>query len=335
MAEDQGTLGNLVRLAPLSTDDLPGHPDLKDSKEQVTRPGLVAFLRAFLKEGNQFASSFQTHFKKTGSKSSSPSTTPVDVITRDIRAGQISSIPWTGDASNPIPRQKPGKDAGEYWVGRRSYHEDKRAAGTAEWSEFVFGLRDDHSKHEEDFTPTLYDAYNVLHWNEEVSKLGNSEIPGFDTITMGVQEMSHAMPFPVKNRCFPVLVITANVLPSDGFIAITVPVTLSASTTPTSFYTSGRNVHEALDKQKQVKPTFGVYAAVERVRKILPSDTESEDIPGAKERKGKEGQIEWNMATASDAKGNLPMGLQKLGIPGAVVKDVGYFLTWTRKVNPV
>ena len=35
------------------------------------------------------------------------------------------------------------------------------------------------------------------------------------------------------------------------------------------------------------------------------------------------------MATASDAKGYLPMWTQKLGVPGAVVKDVGLFMKWT------
>ena len=35
----------------------------------------------------------------------------------------------------------------------------------------MFGLRDQHSKHEYDFTPTLYDAHHILDWNEEVQVL--------------------------------------------------------------------------------------------------------------------------------------------------------------------
>ena len=34
------------------------------------------------------------------------------------------------------------------------------------------------------------------------------------------------------------------------------------------------------------------------------------------------------MATASDAKGNLPMWAQKMGVPGAIVNDVGLFMKW-------
>lgn len=44
--------------------------------------------------------------------------------------------------------------------------------------------------------------------------------------------------------------------------------------------------------------------------------------------------IEWTMATASDAKGWLPMWAQKLGVPSAIVKDVGYFIRWAHKKRP-
>ena len=44
--------------------------------------------------------------------------------------------------------------------------------------------------------------------------------------------------------------------------------------------------------------------------------------------------IEWVMATASDAKGWLPVWAQKMGVPSAVVKDVGLFIGWVRKQRP-
>lgn len=43
--------------------------------------------------------------------------------------------------------------------------------------------------------------------------------------------------------------------------------------------------------------------------------------------------VDWTMGTASDTRGNLPMAVQKLGLPGAVVKDVGFFLRWIRGVG--
>ncbi len=44
--------------------------------------------------------------------------------------------------------------------------------------------------------------------------------------------------------------------------------------------------------------------------------------------------IEWMMATASDAKGWLPKWAQKIGVPSAVVKDVGLFIRWVAKQRP-
>ena len=41
--------------------------------------------------------------------------------------------------------------------------------------------------------------------------------------------------------------------------------------------------------------------------------------------------VEWLMAVASDTKGWLPMWMQKLGLPGAIVKDVGLFMKWTEQ----
>lgn len=34
------------------------------------------------------------------------------------------------------------------------------------------------------------------------------------------------------------------------------------------------------------------------------------------------------MGTASDAKGVLPMPIQKSALPGAIAKDVGLFMKW-------
>ncbi len=49
-----------------------------------------------------------------------------------------------------------------------------------------------------------------------------------------------------------------------------------------------------------------------------------QDVPSKQE-------ITWIMATASNAKGWLPMWMQKLGVPGAVVKDVGLVMKWLQE----
>jgi hypothetical protein len=124
--------------------------------------------------------------------------------------------------------------------------------------------------------------------------------------------MCHAIPPPQQPRCFPVLVCTA-ATSETSFLAVTVPVDLESIAA--SFYSSGRNTTEGSDSQHRKKPVMGIYSAVETAY-IDP-----------------DGQIDWTMATASDAKGILPMFAQKLGLPGAIVKDVGFFLDWIPTVD--
>jgi hypothetical protein len=56
---------------------------------------------------------------------------------------------------------------------------------------------------------------------------------------------------------------------------------------------------------------MAAYVSIERIR-ILPSS----------------GEIEWIMATASDAKGVLPQWMQNMAVPGQVAHDVDLFLKW-------
>lgn len=139
--------------------------------------------------------------------------------------------------------------------------------------------------------------------------------------------MCHSLPGPLSPRCFPILVLTAYTTPTS-FLAVTVPVNLSSAAAPlqAAYYSTGANTTDpkASDQQRK-KPVLGVYAAVETVR-ILGNG-------GAGEGEGKGGKIEWTMATASDTKGNLPMFVQKPNLPGAVAKDVGFFMGWIRGVD--
>ena len=308
-------LGSLVRLTPFQLAELPAHPSLPHSPTPH-RPQLALFLRAILDEGVSFLSptSFHSTFAHSTTKSSQPSAADVEVWKRDISASDIGDLPWS---DSPVSRKRPDNIATEYWFVRRSKHENissKQKAGTARWDEFVFGLRDEHSKHEADFTPTLYDARHVLDWNEEINKLETEGLLGnYTSISMSIFEMCHALPPPLKPRCFPVLVCTASTSPTS-FLAVTVPVNLSDPVLLPAFYSSRRNSREGADVQQKKTPVLGIYAAVETVEM-------------------KDGEVEWIMATASDAKGSLPMWAQKMGIPGAVAKDVGFFMKWIQTVD--
>ncbi len=138
--------------------------------------------------------------------------------------------------------------------------------------------------------------------------------------------MCHSLPSPLSPRCFPVLVITAYTTPTS-FLAVTVPINLSSPPLSAAYYSTGRNTTDSsASEQEQKKPVLGVYAAVETVR-ILAGDEHRSSS------RMEDGRIEWTMATASDTKGNLPMFLQKPNLPGAVAKDVGFFMKWIKTVD--
>lgn len=121
--------------------------------------------------------------------------------------------------------------------------------------------------------------------------------------------MCHSLPTPLNNRVFSVLVVKARSTSSQpSFLTVQIPVDLSQ--VPVALYSNGRHKEEGkFDQRKQVTP--GIYVSVERAELI---------DDGSK--------VKWQMTTASDAKGVLPLWAQKLGVPGAVVKDVGLFMDW-------
>lgn len=130
------------------------------------------------------------------------------------------------------------------------------------------------------------------------------------------------MPAPLKPRAFTILTLTgvpdppssdasASASGQHPFVTLTLPLDLRSSAAaaggagkiPTSKYSDSAAV------------VHGAYVSVERV---YFSETGN-------------GEIVWDMVTASDARGNLPLAVQKLGISGAIVKDVGLFMAWVEK----
>lgn len=125
--------------------------------------------------------------------------------------------------------------------------------------------------------------------------------------------MAHHIPPPLNNRAFPVLILTARSTGPDNpsFLVIQIPVDITKL--ETSLYSSHRNQKAGDTSEKRKPVTLGQYVSIERCSMVENFD------------------VKWQMATASDAKGNLPMWAQKLGVPSAVVKDVGLFVGWNDK----
>ena len=295
--KDSG-LGPLIRLRPLAVDQLPAHSNLpSDAKE---RPEIHAFAAAALEEGNAFMTTYLPHrfSVKSEGKRSPPSDAAVKLLAHDIG---VSELPKDTVVAAP------SGSSSESWFARESLHVNKAENETASWEEFDNGLRVNHSQHEMEYTPSVEDAHEVMNWDAELEKHGR-KIGEWEDVHANVMEMRHKVPAPLNNRVFPVLLITgkkagapagegAQVTPGDSFTVVQIPVETQGL--PNAKY------HNA------PKITGGLYCSIERCEVV-------ED--------GK--KVQWAMATASDAKGILPMWAQKMGVPGAVVKDVGLFILW-------
>lgn len=215
-----------------------------------------------------------------------------------------------------------GGDGQETWACRRSVHADAAARGTASWAEFADCIRDRHAETEDAFTPTVLAHREAASWGGAGGVAAPVEAGGvaWGRFSLALVEMKHKIPPPLRPRVFPVLQLVASAVPGgagaggggaadrDEFVIVSVTVSDLA--------TGQLKDLAALSAEKGV--VVGAYVSVERVRRL----------PGQGEDKGK---IEWVMATASDAKGVLPMFLQTKAVPGQIAKDVGMFLGWIDK----
>lgn len=289
-----------LRLAPLPLSVLPPHPLLENntSPDTATKETPTQFFIEVLNEAVSMTDVLMHQgFKLKGKpQTASPSTAPVQLLTYDLLAG-------------------------ESWFGRRSTHEDTATAGTADYQEFENGLFHNHSENEGKYTPDVFDTRKILSYTDGSSGVGldkeESERNGWTEVDASIFEMGHRIPAPLNKRVFGVLVVRAKVSLSrpptqakqdaNGFCCAQIPIDLISC--KSAFYASGRHKTEG-EGERRDKVVLGQYVSVERVRKQ------------------RDGKIVWEMATASDAKGWLPMGLQKMGVPGAVIKDVGLFVKW-------
>lgn len=270
----------------LKPSELPRHRSLVSLQTANTPPRVADFAETVLEEAELFLNVYlRSMFKeKAEKKPSPPSEAQVTLYTHEISA-------------HDLPEEGRTMGQSETWFARRSCHRDAAEAGTASWQEFDDALRENHSQHEKDYTPDVVDAHEVLDWDDELESIQRTWA-GWTKINVNLMEMVRKIPFPLNNRVFRVMVITAK--KDSEFYVVQIPVDLS--NVPGNKY------------NKDSKVTPGMYCSIERCVLVDKGD-----------------HTVWHMATASDAGGNLPMFMQKLGVPGAVVKDVGLVIDWIEK----
>lgn len=310
MTASSQAIGPWVRLQGLSISQLPKggsgakvarttstDDKIDDLPSKTAAPNLKQFITYVLSESIPFIdgvapkSGVPATWKSRGSPKKYPaSDAPVFLSERSILGRDIDKVDGT---------LKPSKNTiNETWFCRRSCHRNVAVKGTASWTEFKHSFKDHHAETEEKYVSTVIGAREAITWETDGIEV---EINGekWSNIFMGVVEMKHRIdPKPLKNRTFPVLQVAASLEETDEFLVISIPI---------NDFEKSPHAEYAQDKSLVV----AAYASIERIR-ILPSS----------------GEIEWIMATASDARGALPQWMQNLAVPGAIAKDVPMFLEW-------
>lgn len=154
-----------------------------DTPEADRCPPMLPFIKAILDAAVVFIDdTLPTTFEPHSNKSSTPAKTRFELLQRNISAKELSKVDWQG---SKIPRHPPDNVASEAWFARRSRHANQQAKGTANFSEFDYGLRIDHCQHEGDYTPEVYDTFKVLEWKipDALAKV-ESDFADYQNITM-------------------------------------------------------------------------------------------------------------------------------------------------------
>lgn len=303
-------LGPLVRLEGISINQLPpgGKASAKDSNTTAiadtsnndsSNLDLKIFIEKVIMEAAPFIDGVAPKsgkgrlsiWKTKGSpKRYAASESPVSLYERTVSAKELDGI--TGMSKSNANR----KD--ETWFCRRSCHRNATENGTASWEEFVYSFKEHHHESEDRFTPAIVGAREAMSW-DTASLMVDAFSGVWVDITLKVVEMKHRIdPKPLKNRTFPVVQLAASLEGTKEFIVTSIPIT-DFDQSPQAEYAKDKGL------------VVAAYVSVERIR-VLP----------------KNGEIEWIMATASDAGGVLPQWLQNVAVPGKIAHDVDMFLSW-------
>lgn len=149
----------LIQLQPHPFTSLPSHPSLPANP---SRPDLKQYTSTALHEALEHLTSLPTSYKTDPKLRPSP---PSQTKVKLLRAWRTPSKQSSGADDKP-----------EFWVARQSEHVDAAGKGTASWSEFEAGLREDHAEHEMEYTPSVASVERLLEWKGD--EIGEVEVDG-------------------------------------------------------------------------------------------------------------------------------------------------------------
>ncbi|KAK6344320.1 hypothetical protein TWF696_007960 [Orbilia brochopaga] len=205
----------------------------------------------------------------------------------------------------------------EYWFSRHSVH-DLDSVGAREggdcalaWDDFTNYLFNDHAEHELEYAPTVKRVDKIIiegDWD-----LSTVSIPGWQVTKVAAYGIHHHFPWPLSERVFPILLILATAVSRRELMVISMPIKVASDVKGTNIKT------QEIVTVISPKATVGQYVAVERV--MFQPATTNDAKPN----------VIWDMATASDASGNIPMAVQRMGVGREIFKDVEAFLDYANK----
>ncbi|KAG9196352.1 hypothetical protein G6011_01473 [Alternaria panax] len=245
----------------------------------------------------------------------------------------------------PVSVEKRIKDLNKAkWAVRTSRHNDTHV----KFSELGELLAKDHSRNEAIYTPSVFDAIELLNWDHEelskaVQQTGHKE--EIDSVEMFIFQMFHMMPKVaglslLQDRVFHVLIVTANTYRTGS------PSELSKSSTiqlPID-YASFSDVRVVQERSRmKTKGSSQCYHFPSNAESGTPPDANQKQRQGKKLTEGTYVSFErlisadatnsdchrWDMMTLSTAGGmtrKAPMGIQRKETLDAIAMDVEYVL---------
>ncbi|KAJ4173803.1 hypothetical protein NW754_012795 [Fusarium falciforme] len=231
-------------------------------------------------------------WKHKSTKTFDGSTAPVHLFERTVDSETLDALAQTHSSLGI----KAGNIQSETWALRRSTHVGKKEEGTADWDEFLRCFKEEHAEAETAFTPSVLSSSRLQEWDCEGIEV---EVEGttWTDWTLRREEAVHQLPGPLTRRVFPVLQATTSLKGQREFLVVQIAM----------------QAGDDADESSHKGTVPAAYTSIERVRELA------------------DGRIEWVMGTASDARGLVPMWVQKLGLAGQIAKDVGMFLRWIAK----
>ncbi|EWC44249.1 hypothetical protein DRE_01075 [Drechslerella stenobrocha 248] len=203
----------------------------------------------------------------------------------------------------------------EYWFARHSVHEldgefesvGDRPDGLS-WDDFANNLMRDHLQHEREYGPSVSRVDLIsLDLN-----LAGVTVSGWRVVEVAAYAVHFQLPWPLKPRVFPILLIAALAASRREFLVISLPLEIPPDIKGTDIST------QETVSVVGPKEIIGQYVAVERVLYQMAVINGTNPI------------VIWDMATASHASGHIPMTLQRRGIGDAIFKDVEAFLDYVK-----